>query len=161
MRASLTWIAALAAMCCSISICAGQERQASSRETAAIRACAEKYAENLNEAERRCIFAIVASPCAKSKSGQSNQGAASCYHVEQDIWDEMLNANYRALRESLDDEQKTKAQEMQRAWIAYRDTTCRFYYDKIQGSMATGMTAACLARETARRALLLRFFQGL
>ena len=50
---------------------------------------------------------------------------------------------------------------MQRAWIEYRNTTCQFYYDKIQGTMAVDMTAACLARETARRALLLRFFQGL
>jgi uncharacterized protein YecT (DUF1311 family) len=43
-------------------------------------------------------------------------------------------------------------------WIAYRDTTCNFYMDKIQGSMAIPMGAACAARETARRALLLRFF---
>jgi uncharacterized protein YecT (DUF1311 family) len=47
---------------------------------------------------------------------------------------------------------------MQQAWIAYRDTTCNFYMDKVQGSMATPMGAACAARETARRALLLRFF---
>jgi uncharacterized protein YecT (DUF1311 family) len=47
---------------------------------------------------------------------------------------------------------------MQQAWIAYRDTTCNFYMDKIQGSMAIPMGAACAARETARRALLLRFF---
>jgi uncharacterized protein YecT (DUF1311 family) len=47
---------------------------------------------------------------------------------------------------------------MQQAWIAYRDTTCNFYMDKIQGSTAIPMGAACAARETARRALLLRFF---
>ena len=46
---------------------------------------------------------------------------------------------------------------MQQAWIAYRDTTCNFYMDKIQGSMAIPMGAVCAARETAR-ALLLRFF---
>jgi uncharacterized protein YecT (DUF1311 family) len=50
---------------------------------------------------------------------------------------------------------------MQLAWIAYRDTTCAFYNDKIQGTMAVGMAAACVARETARRALLLKHFQGL
>jgi uncharacterized protein YecT (DUF1311 family) len=50
---------------------------------------------------------------------------------------------------------------MQRAWIAYRDTTCGFYHDKIRGTMATTMAAACVARETARRALLLKQFQGL
>jgi uncharacterized protein YecT (DUF1311 family) len=50
---------------------------------------------------------------------------------------------------------------MQRAWIAYRDTTCQFYDDKIQGSMSLMMHAACVTRETARRAMLLKFFSGL
>jgi len=50
---------------------------------------------------------------------------------------------------------------MQHAWIAYRDSTCGFYYTKIQGTMAGPMTAACTARETARRAVLLKFFSGL
>jgi len=49
---------------------------------------------------------------------------------------------------------------MQRDWIAYRNTTCEFYYHKIQGTMATEMTAACLARETARRALPAEVFPG-
>jgi len=33
-----------------------------------------------------------------------------------------------------------------------------FYYDKIQGTMAQMMIAACTTRETARRAMLLDFF---
>jgi len=48
---------------------------------------------------------------------------------------------------------------MQSAWIAYRDTT--FYYDKIRGTMAAMMHVACVARESARRAMLLDFFSGL
>jgi uncharacterized protein YecT (DUF1311 family) len=140
---------------------AAQGAQATRKGAAAIRACAEKYAENINEAERRCIFAIVVEPCTKTKAGQSSQGASACYHVEQDIWDELLNENFRVLRDGLDDEQKVKLRDMQRDWIAYRNTTCGFYYDKIQGTMSNEMTAACLARETARRALLLKFFQGL
>ena len=131
------------------------------KDAAAIRGCAQKYADDVNEAERRCIFAILVDPCTKRRSGQSTQGAATCYRAEQEIWDELLNENYQALREGLDDAQKEKARDMQRAWIEYRNTTCQFYYDKIQGTMATEMTAACLARETARRALLLKFFQGL
>jgi uncharacterized protein YecT (DUF1311 family) len=69
--------------------------------------------------------------------------------------------NYKALAAELDGEQATKLRDMQRAWIAYRDTTCGFYHTKIQGSMAVPMAAACAARETARRALLLKFFSGL
>jgi uncharacterized protein YecT (DUF1311 family) len=134
---------------------------ASPKDAAAIRACAGKYPDNINEAERRCIFAIVVDPCTRRRIGQSSQGAAECYRAEQAIWDELLNENFRALREGLDDAQKEKLRDMQRVWIEYRNTTCQFYYDKIQGTMATEMTAACLARETARRALLLKFFQAL
>jgi uncharacterized protein YecT (DUF1311 family) len=159
----LARIAALAAIVVAgaVHTAAAQGAQANRKDAGAIRACAEKYAENINEAERRCIFAIVVEPCTKTKVGQSSQGASACYHVEQDIWDELLNENFRVLRDGLDDAQKAKLRDMQRDWIAYRNTTCGFYYDKIQGTMANEMTAACLARETARRALLLKFFQGL
>jgi len=134
---------------------------ASGRDVAAIRGCAEKYADNVDEGERRCIFTLVSDPCAKRREMQPDASRAECFRAEQAIWDEILNDNFRKLRDDLDDDQKAKLRDMQRAWIAYRDTTCQFYYDKIQGSMATTMIAACLARETARRALLLRFFQGL
>ncbi len=131
------------------------------RDAAAIRACAEKYADNLDQVERRCLFALASDPCVKRREMRGDASRAECFRAEQAIWDELLNENFRKLRDGLDDEQKEKLREMQRAWIAYRDTTCQFYYDKIQGTMANTMIAACLARETARRAVLLRFFQGL
>ena len=162
MTSRLARIAALAAVVAGCApMASAQGIQANRKDAGAIRACAEKYAQNINEAERRCIFAIVVEPCSKTRIGQSSQGASACYHVEQDIWDELLNENFRTLRDGLDDDQKEKLRQMQRDWIAYRNTTCDFYYHKIQGTMATEMTAACLARETARRALLLKFFQGL
>ena len=133
---------------------------ATARDVAAIRSCAEKYADNVNEAEQRCIFAVFADPCTKQR-GQSSQRAIACYRAEQDIWDDLLNQNLHTLDDGLDAAQKPKLAEMQRAWLADRNATCQFYADKAQGSMATEMTAACLARETARRALLLRFFRGL
>jgi uncharacterized protein YecT (DUF1311 family) len=156
-------IAACAAALALIAVDAGlaQDRKPTKKEVDAIRACAKKNADDAFEAERRCLFNLVATPCTKRPEGQSNQGTAACYGVEQAIWDELLNQNFNKLREGLDEEQKTKAREMQRAWIVYRDTTCSFYYDKIQGTMAVPMTAACLARETARRALLLAFFETL
>jgi uncharacterized protein YecT (DUF1311 family) len=161
MKARLLSLAATAAVLLCGASQGFAQSPASPKDAAAIRACAGKYPDNLNEAERHCIFAIVVDPCTKRRTGQSSQGAAGCYRAEQDIWDELLNENFRALREGLDDAQKEKLRDMQRAWIEYRNTTCQFYYDKIQGTMATEMTAACLARETARRALLLKFFQGL
>ena len=138
-----------------------QERKPVKKEVDAIRACAEKYANDVSEAERRCLFNLVATPCTKRPEARSTAGTADCFRHEQAIWDDLLNENFKSLNGDLDEQQKTKARDMQRAWIAYRDTTCAFYYDKIQGSMATSMTAACLARETARRALLLAFFATL
>jgi Lysozyme inhibitor LprI len=73
----------------------------------------------------------------------------------------VLNDNYKGLLGTLDEDQAAKARAMQRAWVAYRDTTCQFYDDKIQGSMAVTMHAACVARESARRAMLLKFFTRL
>jgi uncharacterized protein YecT (DUF1311 family) len=48
-----------------------------------------------------------------------------------------------------------------RGRIAYRDSACQFYDDKIQGTMSIMMHAACHARETARRAMLFEFFSRL
>jgi uncharacterized protein YecT (DUF1311 family) len=62
------------------------------------------------------------------------------------------------LRDKLDEDQKVKLRDMQRAWIDSRDRTCAFYWDYFQGTMASPMTAFCSNRETARRALFLLGF---
>jgi uncharacterized protein YecT (DUF1311 family) len=137
-----------------------QARKPAAAEIAAIRNCAAKNGDNLDEGERQCLFNFVAQPCI-DKSGGSNAGTADCYRLEGSIWDGLLNDNYKGLVETLDKDQTAKAQAMQRAWIAYRDSTCQFYDDKIRGSMSLMMHAACVTRETARRAMLLKFFSGL
>jgi uncharacterized protein YecT (DUF1311 family) len=156
-------IAALAAALCGLSASevAAQNRKPTAKEVAAIRNCTQKHKDDVSQGERRCLFNLVADPCTRTGEGKSNLGRADCFRLEQSIWDELLNDNFKGLRQDLDDEQATKLRDMQRAWIAYRDTTCEFYYHKIQGSMSVPMTAACMARETARRALLLDFFSRL
>ena len=133
-----------------------QTRKPTAKEIASIRDCAVKNKDNLDDGERACLFKLVADPCADK---QANAG--DCYRIEAAIWDGLLNENYKSLVETLDTAQTAKAQAMQRAWIAYRDTTCGFYDDKIQGSMSVSMHAACVTRETARRAMLLKFFTQL
>ena len=135
-----------------------QTRKPTAQEVAAIRNCATKYQDDVDEGERQCVFNLVATPCTNTREGSSNLGTADCYRVEWVIWDNLLNENFKTLMGALDNQQTAKLRAMQQAWIAYRDTTCNFYMDKIQGSMAIPMGAACAARETARRALLLRFF---
>jgi uncharacterized protein YecT (DUF1311 family) len=138
-----------------------QTRKPTAHETTAIRDCAAKYRDDVSEGERQCLFSLVATPCTSTPTGASNLGTADCYRIEAAIWDDLLNKNFKSLLDTLDDGQAAKARAMQRAWLGYRDTTCNFYMDKIQGSMATPMGSACAARETARRALLLDFFSRL
>jgi len=139
-----------------------QTRKPTGREVAAIRDCAKKSKDNLDNGERRCLFNLVATPCInKLPKVHADHAEVDCYDLENSIWDDLLNQNYKSLLDTLDDDQKVKARAMQSAWIAYRDTTCQFYYDKIQGTMAQMMVAACTARESARRAMLLDFFRGL
>src|SRR5437764_699379 len=138
-----------------------QTRKPTAQEVLAIRNCAAQHQDNVDEGERQCVFNLVAEPCTKKPEAAPTFGTTDCYRVEWMIWDNLLNENFRNLMGSLDDQQTTKLKAMQHAWIAYRDTTCNFYWDKIQGTMAQPMGAACATRETARRALLLRFFDQL
>ncbi|HWK01364.1 MAG TPA: lysozyme inhibitor LprI family protein [Xanthobacteraceae bacterium] len=136
-----------------------QDRKPGADEIRLIQDCAAKHVDD-GEGEGACAFKLVADPCVE-KDG-SNLGTANCYRMEEAIWDQLLNENYKSLMASIEDKQdQDKLKEMQRAWIAYRDTTCDFYWHKIHGSMAVPMGAACRLRETARRALLLKFMQGL
>jgi uncharacterized protein YecT (DUF1311 family) len=132
-----------------------QTRQPTAAEIKIVRDCAAKHADD-GKGEEECAFKLVADPCI-AKNG-SNLGTADCYRIETVIWDAILNDNYKELMEAIDDKgDQNKLKEMQRAWIAYRDTTCDFYWYKIHGSMSVPMTAACQLRETARRAMLLAF----
>jgi uncharacterized protein YecT (DUF1311 family) len=138
-----------------------QSRKPTAREIAAIRDCAAKDRDDVDAGEQQCLFKLVADPCMGPLGSVSDAAMADCYTIEGAIWDGLLNDNYRKLLATLDDEQTAKARAMQRAWIAYRDSTCQFYDDKIQGSMSIMMHAACNTRETARRAMLLDFFSRL
>ncbi len=138
-----------------------QSRKPTAREVAAVRDCAAKDKDNLDEGEQQCLFKLVAEPCIGPLGSASDGKMADCYAIEGAIWDGLLNDNYKKLLATLDDEQTGKARAMQRAWIAYRDSTCEFYDDKIQGTMSIMMHAACTTRETARRAMLLDFFSRL
>jgi uncharacterized protein YecT (DUF1311 family) len=137
-----------------------QTRKPTATEIASIRDCATKNKDNLDEGERQCLFNLVAQRCI-DRGDASDSISVDCYRIENLIWDGLLDDNYKALLDTLDDGQTAKARAMQRAWAAYRDTTCQFYDDKIQGSMAVAMHAACVTRESARRAMLLGFFSRL
>ena len=132
-----------------------QNRKPTAKEITAIRNCAKKYdTSDLNEVERKCPFNLVGAPCMERPEGQSNVGVADCYRLEGAIWYDLLNENY-SLAADLDDEQKAKLRDMQRAWIAYRDDLCDLPYEEHGGTAASLDFADCMLSETARQAIWL------
>ena len=101
-------------------------RKPTEQEVAAIRTCAAKYQDDVVEGERRCVFNLVATPGTNTPEGTSTLGSAECFGVEWATWDVLLNENFKNLLSELDEQQAAKLRAMQRAWIAYRDTTCGF-----------------------------------
>jgi uncharacterized protein YecT (DUF1311 family) len=126
------------------------------RDSAAVQSCV-KSARGGPLQQERCI-GIVADPCAKRPGAESTAGQVACADRELAVWDDILNETFRRLRDKLEEDQKTKLRDMQRAWIDSRDRSCAFYWDFYQGTMASPMTAFCANRETGRRALFLLGF---
>jgi uncharacterized protein YecT (DUF1311 family) len=152
-----------AAFALTSTVAQAQSRAPTAQETAAVRNCATKNQDDPEKALQECVNKLVAGPCI-DKFGATGAGdgqMADCYYIEAAIWDALLNENYKALLGTLDAGQTVKARAMQRDWIASRDSTCQFFDDKIQGTMAMPMIAECIASETARRAIQLKIFSGL
>jgi uncharacterized protein YecT (DUF1311 family) len=125
------------------------------RASAAIEDCVKsKSATGMGET---CI-GIVSGPCLDKAADPSTAGMVACVARERAVWDDILNETYNRLRAKLDDKQQQKLRDMQRAWIAARDATCGFYWDFYQGTMASPMSAGCVNKETAERALFLLGF---
>jgi uncharacterized protein YecT (DUF1311 family) len=132
-----------------------QNGKPDAKASAAIQDCVKsKSATGTGEL---CI-GIVSTPCLERDDTKSTADMTNCAAVETRVWDDILNETFRRLKEKLDDTQQTKLREMQRAWVTSRDKTCDFYWDFYQGTMATPMSADCVNRETAQRALFLLGF---
>lgn len=125
------------------------------RAAAAIQDCVKsKSAAGMGET---CI-GIVSGPCLDKAADPSTTGMVACVARERAVWDDILNETYNRLRAKLDAKQQQKLRDMQRAWVAARDATCAFYWDFYQGTMASPMSAGCVNKETAERALFLLGF---
>jgi uncharacterized protein YecT (DUF1311 family) len=133
-----------------------QTDKPNARDSAAIQDCVKTKGGHGWKWEQ-CIGTIAES-CAKDEVSMAPSEVMACYDRELAVWDDILNESYRRLRKALDADQQRKLRDMQRAWIASRDKTCHFMWDYFQGSMANPMIAACVTRETGRRALFLLGF---
>ena len=87
------------------------------RDSAAIQSCIKSARGDATAAER-CIDSI-ADPCLKQPAANSTAGQVACVDRELAVWDDILNETFRRLRDKLDEEQKIKLRDMQRAWIEF------------------------------------------
>lgn len=122
---------------------------------------------------RDCIGSAAQACMEESESGYTTPGIQGCLSAEYEWWDAELNARYRELQahaQIVDAEAPIEGlpprpsdadalRDMQRAWIAYRDATCR--YEELQwwgGTGASGAYVGCLMRLTGEQALTLRSY---
>jgi uncharacterized protein YecT (DUF1311 family) len=119
----------------------------------AVQACLKSKPQS-TAGQERCIE-VVAKPCIGDEGARADFEVVACLRREQAVWDQLLNAAYRKLQNSLADDQREKLRDMQRSWLQSREQTCEFYYHYFQGTMAKSMIANCENRETARRAIFL------
>ncbi len=101
--------------------------------------------------------------------GETTVGMSSCLDQEVKQWDGWLNAAYGTLlsKAQASDAESAKwgtsapkitpvLREMQRKWIAFRDTTCDFEMSQWGGGSGTGPAGLnCLLRLTADQAIYL------
>jgi hypothetical protein len=121
-----------------LSSVARADGQPQPKDTAAVQSCVK--AKGGHRWRWETCIGVVSEPCAKDEGSMRDTEVSACYDRERAVWDAVLNESFLRLRAKLDDEQQGKLRDMQRAWIA------------------NPMIAACLSRETGRRALYLLGF---
>lgn len=118
--------------------------------------------------EMMCVGAS-AEACMETPEGGTTVGSGYCLEQELVYWDDRLNAAYQDLMgraRASDAEMKASGssgpeiapalQQMQRAWIAFRDAACDFERSLWGGGTGAGpATYACLMNRTGQQALAL------
>lgn len=120
-----------------------------------VAACLAKHP---GRAMAACIGAESDACIGPNESSRTSAEVIGCLDHERAQWDELLNTAYRKLQKVLDDDQRSRLRDMQRAWMDSRDKSCGFFYDFFQGTMANPMIASCFNKETAQRAIFLMGF---
>lgn len=134
-------------------------------DAARVREC---FVQMGQEGVGNCI-AEAANLCQERDGGSTTLGIVACLQAETEVWDDLLNAQYLELRDSMRQQDQewpelgiSRAEalrDVQRAWIAFRDAECGYAYARYQGGTIRNVVAAsCVLEETARRALTLKAF---
>lgn len=119
-----------------------------------------------------CIGA-ASGPCIESPGGYSTVGMSSCLGQEYDVWDGLLNDSYgrvMAAAKATDaemagmgssaDPMEPALKQMQRDWIAFRDSACAYEATRWGGGTGGGPASVdCMLQLTARQYLRLRAYE--
>jgi uncharacterized protein YecT (DUF1311 family) len=132
----------------------------------AVAACI-KAAAAAKKPSDTCIGTVQDS-CMKAPGGETTVGMNDCAGRETAIWDERLNAAYKAAlagdlgRLAIAAEKGRSMtgadllRRAQRAWISFRDTKCEAASLPMYGGTGAGLLAgSCYLQETARQAIWL------
>jgi uncharacterized protein YecT (DUF1311 family) len=99
-----------------------------------------------------CI-GVWSTACIQKAGNTSNSVLIDCYSQETAAWDQRLNAAYGRASSRMDKDALDNLRKVQRAWIAWRDASCRQPYLVFKGTMAGPMEAWCMLDLTARQAI--------
>lgn len=86
------------------------------------------------------------------KSDGVTAAMVECITAEYKQQDTRLNQAYKALAKDLSAARKKQLQEVQRAWLKFRDANCAFYDDPDGGTLARVLSNECMMTLTAQRA---------
>jgi uncharacterized protein YecT (DUF1311 family) len=90
----------------------------------------------------------------EQKSGSVDQALMDCESAEFVRQDKRLNSNYQALLGALSKSKGDELRKVQRAWLTFVESKCKFLYDgtDYNGSLNRLMANHCEVEERARRA---------
>jgi uncharacterized protein YecT (DUF1311 family) len=105
---------------------------------------------------------VISTPCLQRDPGGRSGNTVDmldCLKREYLVWDERLNAAYKALMQGCQAGKNDKIcaaqRKIERAWIAYRDALCDKPYEEHGGTFASVDYADCMLSETARQSIWL------
>lgn len=102
-----------------------------------------------------CIGAVLI-PCFQQPDALSTAAMLECSSRELEVWDEQLNAAYKAALAEASPAMAKALREAQRAWVTWRDLRCKVSaLEQDGGSMEEAVTVDCLRTLTAAQAILL------
>lgn len=107
-----------------------------------------------------CLGAASNQCQSQSPQGRTTTGITSCITSETDVWDAILNSEYKQARDHMTGLRPDLADRLlaaQRAWIAFRDAECALAYERwTDGTLRGIVFANCRMVKTAARAVELR-----